>query len=295
MATGIYNTIKPSNVSITDIDVFYTYSPSRDVLPTIGVQKLNPSQVITRFNDPDANDDGTFPLLDGLYNLQLPVTNFSAKGIYNIIIKPKEIRLRLVDCGTLAAFPDIKGVVINSTDVDITLTDLIGSRIDYFNGSGQKIPGFFRIITSANLAEPITQNLPNTTQKSVRYRYNDASNLIFATLTPSSAPSVLPNQFPDIGSSNQLISITKANFNPILIEVEMVEHDIETLAYGLFGNQSKSIQDGVYTIYDSNNNIYKQYNLYEVQDEFTSEPLYEIREERVNIDTSKDFNTITNL
>jgi hypothetical protein len=75
----------------------------------------------------------------------------------------------------------------------------------------------------------------------------------------------------------------------------MVEHDIETLAYGLFGNQSKSIADGKYTIYDFDNRIYKQYNLYEIQDQFTSQPLYEIREEVDEIDDTKDFDTITTL
>ena len=75
----------------------------------------------------------------------------------------------------------------------------------------------------------------------------------------------------------------------------MVEYDTETLAYGLFGNQSKGIQDGKYTIYDFDNNIYKQYNLYEIQDEFTGEPLFEIREETDEIDDSKDFDTITNI
>ena len=75
----------------------------------------------------------------------------------------------------------------------------------------------------------------------------------------------------------------------------MVEHDIETLAYGIFGNQTKSIVDGKYTIYDEQNRIYKQYNLYEIQDQFTGEPLYEVRQEVDNIDFTKDFNTITNV
>jgi hypothetical protein len=34
-----------------------------------------------------------------------------------------------------------------------------------------------------------------------------------------------------------------------MIEVEMVQHDIETIAYSLFGNQTKSLDDGIYTIY----------------------------------------------
>ena len=75
----------------------------------------------------------------------------------------------------------------------------------------------------------------------------------------------------------------------------MVEYDIETLAIGLFGNQTKSIQDGRYTLYDFQNNIFAQYNLYEIQDQFTNEPLYEVREKISNIDLTKDFNTITNI
>ena len=74
----------------------------------------------------------------------------------------------------------------------------------------------------------------------------------------------------------------------------MVDHDFDTLALGIFGNQTKSIVDGKYTIYDENNNIYKQFNLYEIQDQFTSEPLYEVREEVNNVDFSKNFNDITN-
>ena len=293
MATGIYGTVKPVNTSLSDISVYYTYAPSRDVLPTLGIQTLTANQVITRFEDPISNDDGSVPLFDGLYNLQLPVAQFSNLGIYTIVIKPKETRLRLVDCGSLAAFPSIKGIVIDKGQ--FVLDDLVGARVEYFDNGGQKIAGLFRIITSANLAEPVSQNLPNTTQKGIKYRYNNTSNLIFCTVTPSSAPSVLPNEFPTIGTPGQLVSITKGNFNPIMIEVEMVEHDINTLAYGIFGNQSKGIQDGIYTIYDFNNNIYKQYNLFEVQDEFTGEPLFEVREERTNIDETKSFDNVSDF
>jgi hypothetical protein len=262
-------------------------------LPTLGIQTLTANQVITRFQDPTSNDDGSVPLFDGLYNLQLPVAQFSNLGIYTIVLKPRETRLRLVDCGSLAAFPNIKGIVIDKGQ--FVLDDLVGARVEYFDTSGQKIAGLFRIITSANLAEPVSQNLPNTTQKGIKYRYNNTSNLIFCTVTPSSAPSVLPNEFPTIGTPNQLVAITKGNFNPIMIEVEMVEHDTNTLAYGIFGNQSKGIQDGIYTIYDFDNNIYKQYNLFEVQDEFTGEPLFEVREERTNIDETKSFDNVSDF
>jgi hypothetical protein len=53
------------------------------------------------------------------------------------------------------------------------------------------------------------------------------------------------------------------------------------------------MDDGIYTIYDSNNNIYKQYNLYEIRGQF-NDLLYEVRQDRgSNIDFSKNFTNIT--
>ena len=75
----------------------------------------------------------------------------------------------------------------------------------------------------------------------------------------------------------------------------MVDHDVETLAYAMFGNQSKSLEDGIYTIYNFDNNIYAQYNLYEIKDVYTGTPLFEIREARTTIDFTKDFTTITTV
>lgn len=295
MATGNYGINRAATVSPSDMEIYYTYSPSRDVAPTIPLQSLSPAQVISRFSDPVANANGV-SLFDGLYNLQLPVTNFSTKGIYNIVIKPREVKTVITACGVLAAFPDIRGIVLDGNELGIQdATSLIGYRVEYYDTVGNKIPNFFRIITSANRTEPVNSNLSTTTQTSIRYRFNDASNLIFCTLTPSSAPTVVPNQFPSIGSPGQPISVSNTFFNPIMLELEMTEYDTETLAYGLYGNQTKSIQDGKYTIYDFENNIYKQYNLYEIQDQFNNEPLYEVRELVDNIDVTKDFNTITNV
>jgi hypothetical protein len=116
---------------------------------------------------------------------------------------------------------------------------------------------------------------------------------MFCTLSPSSAPTNKPNATPYIGQPNQNIIITNTFFNPITLDIEIVEHDISTLAIALYGNQTKSIDDGIYTIYDSDNNIYKQYNLFEIRDDF-NKLLFEVREDRVdNIDFSKNFTNIT--
>jgi hypothetical protein len=112
------------------------------------------------------------------------------------------------------------------------------------------------------------------------------------TVSPSSSPTNKPNATPFIGQPDQDIIITNTFFNPVTIDIEMVEYDISSLAIALYGNQTKSIDDGIYTIYDSSNNIYRQYNLYEIRNQF-NELLYEVRQNRGNdIDFSKNFNTI---
>lgn len=287
MAIGNYGTKRLANTPLSDIQVLYSYNINRNVAPINNFLELDTATVISRLKQPDGTD------MDGYYTLKLPSAEFSKLGIYTIIIRPRVINTQIVDCGVLAAFPDIKGVILNASVLpNGNIDSLVGSRIEYYDGN--IATDTFTIITSANRVEPITQNLPSTTQKAVRYRFNNSSNLIFLTVTPSSAPTVKPNSLPYIGVTGQNIKINKTSFDPIMMEVELTEYDIDSLAIALYGNQSKGIQDGIYTIYNFNEEIYKQYNLYEIQDEFTGQPLYEIREERTNIDQGKDFNTITN-
>jgi hypothetical protein len=238
--------------------------------------------------------------LGGLYNLKLPADRFNALGIYNIYIRPAEIRTTITDCGVLSALPNVKGLIFNLESVPsqyrnkFVAQGLVGFRVEYLNPDGSKIPNFFRIITSSFYCEPVLENQVNSSQKSIRYRYVDgATNLLFCTVSPSSSPTNKPNATPFIGQPNQNVIITNTFFNPINIEVEIVENDISTLAIPLLGNQTKSMDDGIYTMYDSDNNIFRQYNLYEVRDEFNS-LLYEVRQDRGdNIDYSKNFTNIT--
>jgi hypothetical protein len=300
MASGTYGIVRPADILPNDVEIFYSYSPTRDTQGT-ALQKLNASEVLI----PTSNPNGTgidFEIFGGLYTLKLPVTTFGIKGYYTIMIKPIEIRTTIVDVGVLSAYPDIKGLVFDLSTVPADFLPkfendgLVGYRIEYLNSTpvnnNLKVNNFFRVITSNNRCEPVNQNLTDTSQKAIRYRFNDNSTLTFCTLSPASASNVKPNALPFIGQPNQNVIITNTFFNPIMIEVEMVEHDIETLAFALFGNQSKSLEDGIYTIYNFTNQIYKQYNLYEVKDQFTGKPLFEVREQRNNIDFSKNFNNI---
>lgn len=301
MATGTYGIVRPADVSPDDIEIFYNFTPSRDTLSSDLVKIPNTSDVLVKVNNP--NRTSTFEMFGGMYTLKLPASIFSNKGIYTIIIKPAEIRTKIVDVGVLSAFPDIKGVLFDLATVPANFTSrfenngLIGYRLEFLDNTrtDAKIPNLFRVITSNNRAEPVNQNLTNSNQKAIRYRFNDNSTLIFCTVSPNSASNVQPNAFPFIGSPNQDVIITNTFFNPIMVEVEMVEYDTETIAYALYGNQSKSLEDGIYTVYNFTNQIYKQYNLYEIKDKFTGVPLFEVKEIRTDVDFTKNFSNITTV
>ena len=301
MATGTYGTIRPADVSPTDVDIILNYTESRDVTNDFQLTKLNSSAVLTPyFHNTNTGGNSGVEILGGLYNLRLPSNIFNQLGIYTLYIRPAEIRTKITDCGILAALPNIKGIVIDISNVPVSFRDkfvnqgLIGYRVEYLQTSGAKIPNFFRIVTSSFYCEPVVQNTTNTSTSTVRYQYvNGVTNLIFCTLSPSSSPSNKPNATPFIGQPDQEIIISNTFFNPVTMEVEMVEHDISTLAISLFGNQTKSLNDGIYTLYDTQNNIYKQYNLFEIRDQY-NELLYEVKQDRGNnIDFSKNFANIT--
>jgi len=301
MAIGSYGTIRPSDVSPQDVEIIMNYTPTRDVTDQFVLTKLD-AQTLLRpyFANTETGGNAGVEVLGGLYNLTLPANQFNALGIYTLYIRPAQIRTVITDCGVLSALPNVKGIVIDITNVPTEYQNkfvpqgLVGFRIEYLNPDGSKIPNFFRVVTSSFYCEPVVTNEVNTSQKAIRYRYVDGdSNLIFLTLSPSSSPTNKPNATPFIGQPDQDIIITNTFFNPISLEVEMVEYDISSLAIALYGNQTKSIDDGIYTIYDSQNNIYRQYNLYEIRDQFNA-LLYEVRQNRNdNIDFSKNFTNIT--
>ena len=301
MATGTYGTIRPADVSPEDVEIILNFTPSRDETENFILTKLDATSILRPyFNNDATGGNPNVEILGGLYNLRLPSEQFNKIGIYTLLVRPAQIRTRILDCGVLSALPNVKGLVIDLNDVPTQFRNkfvnqgLVGFRIEYLNSDGTKVPNFFRLITSSFFCEPVVQNLTNTSQKAIRYRYTDNNtNLIFCTVSPSSSPTNKPNATPYIGQPDQDIIITNTFFNPITLDIEIAEHDFSTLAIALFGNQTKSMEDGIYTLYDTQNNIYRQYNLYEIRDQF-NELLYEVRQDRGNdIDFSKNFTNIT--
>jgi hypothetical protein len=300
MATGTYGTIRPADVSPEDVDILLHYTPSRDVTNNFVLKSLNSATILRPYFNNAQTGGNTNELLGGLYNLRLPATEFNQLGIYTLYIRPAQIRTSITDCSVLSALPNVKGIVIDINNVPDAFRNkfqqqgLVGFRVEYLNADGSKIPNFFRIVTSNFYCEPVVQNLTNTQQKNVRYRYTEGqTNLVFCTLSPSSAPTNKPNATPFIGQPAQTIIMSNTFFNPLTLEVQVSQYDIDTLGIALYGNQTKSMEDGIYTIYDTQNNIYSQFNLYEIKDDFNN-LLYEVKENRnQNIDFSKSYTNIT--
>jgi hypothetical protein len=301
MATGTYGTIRPADVSPEDVDIILNYTPSRDETDNFLLTKLDSTAVLRPyFHNNDTGGNNNVEILGGLYNLRLPAEQFNKIGIYTLFIRPAEIRTQILDCGVLSALPNVRGIIFDLNQVPSAYRNkfvtqgLVGFRVEYLNSDGTKIPNFFRLITSSFYCEPVIENLTNTSQKSIRYRYTDTvTNIMFCTLSPSTSPTNRPTSIPYIGQPNQNVIISNTFFNPMTLDIEIAEHDFSTLAIALFGNQTKSMDDGIYTMYDNNNNIYRQYNLYEIRDQFNA-LLYEVRQSRGNnIDFSKNFTSIT--
>jgi hypothetical protein len=306
MAVGSYGIVRPADVSPDDVEILYHYMADRVATTAVTLKKLTTNQVLTPiFHTGTTTSDtaavGT-EILGGLYNLKINAADFTELGIYTLYIRPKQIRTTVMDCGVLASLPSVRGVVVDLSNVPsadrnkFTPQGLVGYRIEYINpNDNKKLPNFYKIVTSSFYCTPVTANLNTTTQKSVRYQYSEgATNFMFLTVTPSSAPSNKPNTVPFIGSPGQKIILSNTYFNPTTIEIDMVEHDASTLANALYGNQTKAVTPGIYTIYDKDNNIYRQYNLFEIKDDF-NETLYEVREKRTDIDETLNFDTITNI
>lgn len=302
MALGAYGIKRPSDVLPDDVQIIVHFTPNRDATNSFVVTQLQANTILSpHYHNTSTGGNAGVEVLGGLYDLKLPSNVFAQRGIYTVYIRPIEIRTSIVDCGILSSLPNVKGLVFDLNTIPNQFRSrfkphsLVGYRIEYLQPNGQKIHNFFRVVTSNFYCEPVPANLTNPNQISPRYVYtNTETNLVFCTLTPTSAPSNNPSAIPFIGQPGQSVIITNTFFNPVVLDVEMVDHDFDTLAIALYGNQTKSIDDGIYTLYDLSgaNNIYAQYDLYEVRDDFNDQ-LYEVRQNRGNnIDFGKAFNNI---
>lgn len=284
---GTYGTIKPANIDIAnDVQIFYNYKPNRSYDNDKTFQELPVSNLLNAYS-------GEGVSIDGLYNLKLPLSLFGKKGIYTIYIKPKEMVKTIYTTGVLVDYPDIRGVIFQTNDFTENLTKnngLAGYRIDY-DSDGEV---YSRIITSSNLCDVVPTN--GQTKYRLYDNYGDAGSsngkLIFCTVTPSSSSSFTPNSLPSIGVAGETVKVVNTKFNPVMFEIEMVDHDAETLSYMIEGEQVRNLENGTFTIYNNDKEIYRQYETYTVKTQL-GRPLYDIKAKKDVIDPSQNYdNTI---
>lgn len=295
---GIYGTIKPAyltggNIQY-DVDIYYSYRKNRaDNSSNTVFNTLDSSYLVPA----TANTPNGTEILPGVFTLKLPLDKFGETGVYSIYIKPKEINAIIQDIGVLSAYPDVRGMILQAFTGDNSVLNvngaLTGYRVEYFGFNNTRSEDF-TIITSSNKCSTIIQNIISTNQKAVRYRFDDTSNLIFCTVSPSTSPSFNANSLPYIGRATESIRLVNTKFEPLLIEVEMVEHDDETISVMLEGNQIRNLDNGLITTYNFDNEIFKQHEYFTIK-ESTGRNLYDVKMDRgSNIDSSQDFNEITN-
>lgn len=289
MASGVHGISVPTNIDASMVDIFYSYHKTRnsDSAKNAVFMKL-PSNILTNALY-EGDGDSTDNVLEGMYNLKLPLEYFNQKGFYTVYIKPKEIPTVIADISSLAAYPNVKGIVLDSNSVNdstirnkiLTNNGLVGWRIIYIDDNGDR-QDYYRLITSNNKCEPIVMASNSSSDKSYTYRYNESSTLSFVTVTPSTAPSFKPNAAPYIGKPTQKILLVNTSFEPIMLDIELVDHDADTISTMLEGSQMRNLENGLVTTFNENNEIYNQSEHFTLKDSNNGKPMYEVKQKRTN-------------
>lgn len=284
MAVGVYGNKKLADITFNDCDIFYCYGANREV--------LGDTQFVPLFNSITNNEFRKLTGADGGYKLRLPASVFNQLGFYLVLIKPKSFETTIVDCSFVVTNTDQelqiskKGIVIPKLQFQGT-GSLIGYQIEYFDDSGNKINNFHRIVTSSDLVS-VSSNSSSSSPSAISYVLDPNGTQLFLTLTPDEVSLISNEQKPDLGKAGQKIIISNTFFDPVMMEIEMVDQTIKTLSIGIFGNAVRDFSNGVFSIFDETGNIYKQYNLITRKSQFNQANL-DIKEERVNINLNQNF------
>lgn len=286
MSSGIFGTVRPANIiPYLDVEMLYYYRPTRSRTDANfdGYKELDPSECLKR-----AVTTGEHNTVEGLFELRLPLDKFNMKGFYTVYIRPKECSATIIDVSVLASYPDIKGVVFNiATGPLAGINNLTGYRMEFDDGTT-------RIIKSCNRCEPVSVNNGDGYPNVTRYVLVDtSSNYVFCTVSPSTAPTFKPNALPYIGTPGETVKIINTKFTPQLIEIEMVDHDADTISYMLEGEQVRDRDNGILTTYNNDNEIYRQFDFYSIKSTL-GEPLYDVKKRRTNIDATQSYDNIMN-
>lgn len=257
MAVGFYGSRKGADADFNDCDILYAFSASRD--------EVGDLQFTPLFNNVTNNEIRKIFGADGLYKLRLPANVFNRLGFYSVLIKPKSFEIDIIDCSFIAQTQDDdiqvskKGIVIPALQFRQS-GSLIGYQIEYFDDNGIKVKNLHRIITSSDLVS-LAPSSSNNNPSSTSYNLDPNGSFLFLTLTPDELSLISNQQKVDLGKAGQKILISNTFFDPEIIEIEMVDQTIKTLSYALYGNSTRDLETGVFSVFDEFGSLYRQYNL----------------------------------
>ena len=296
MSIGVYGTNIPihidSNKLSNLVDISYCYNESRayDSLSSSKFKSL-PSSVLANCTREVENWSNLDEIVDGMYTLQLPLSDFNKKGFYTVYIKPKEYAINITDVGCLSAYSDVRGIILDTNAISDkypiiknmarTNNGLVGFRIVFLDENGVR-EDYYRIVTSNNKCEPVIQAPNSSSDKTYTYRYDDSSSLTFLTVSPSSAPTFKSNATPYIGKPTQRILLVNTLFEPIQLDIEMVTHDADTISNMLEGSQLRDLDNGLVTTYNEKNEIYAQSEHYTLKENASGNPVYEVKKNKTD-------------
>lgn len=294
MSIGVYGTNIPihidSNKLSSLVDISYCYNESRayDSLSSSKFKSL-PSSVLANCTREVENEPNLDEIVDGMYTLQLPLSDFNKKGFYTVYIKPKEYAINITDVGCLSAYSDVRGIILDTSvirdkiiqNMARTNNGLVGFRIVFLDENGVR-EDYYRIVTSNNKCEPVIQAPNSSSDKTYTYRYDDSSSLTFLTVSPSSAPTFKSNATPYIGKPTQRILLVNTLFEPIQLDIEMVTHDADTISNMLEGSQLRDLDNGLVTTYNEKNEIYAQSEHYTLKENASGNPVYEVKKNKTD-------------
>ena len=90
---------------------------------------------------------------------------------------------------------------------------------------------------------------------------------------------------PYIGKPAQKICLVNTFFEPVVLDIEMVNHDADTISYMLENPQLRDLDNGLVTTFNDDNEIYVQNEHYTLKDQYTGRPIFEVKQKRTdNID-----------
>lgn len=294
MSIGVYGTNIPihigSNKLSSLVDISYCYNESRayDSLSSSKFTSL-PSSVLANCTREVESGSNLDEIVDGMYTLQLPLSDFNKKGFYTVYIKPKEYAINITDVGCLSAYSDVRGIILDTNAISDeiiknmarTNNGLVGFRIVFLDENGVR-EDYYRIVTSNNKCEPVIQAPNSSSDKTYTYRYDDSSSLTFLTVSPSSAPTFKSNATPYIGKPTQRILLVNTLFEPIQLDIEMVTHDVDTISNMLEGSQLRDLDNGLVTTYNEKNEIYAQSEHYTLKENASGNPVYEVKKNKTD-------------